>query len=293
VTCIRDLKVRGAPLIGIAAALSLAQLAEQGATVPEIVEAASRLREARPTAVNLMAAVDRVVLKHRQDLTAQGIVARAEALFAEDVALCSGIAKHGSSLLADGDHVLTHCNTGGLATVGSGTALAVIAEAARAGKCIHVFVDETRPLLQGARLTAWELSKLEVPFTLICDNMAAFLMKQGKVQKVLVGCDRIACNGDFANKVGTYGLAVAAKYHRIPFYVAAPWTTVDLNCRSGEEIPIEERGPEEVRAGQSPRECAVYNPAFDVTPAELVTGFIFDRGVVAPRLIQEFLAGLG
>ncbi|MEK6554298.1 MAG: S-methyl-5-thioribose-1-phosphate isomerase, partial [Bdellovibrionota bacterium] len=179
----------------------------------------------------------------------------------------------------DGEQILTHCNTGALATAGWGTALGAIRKAHEQGKKIHVYVDETRPLLQGGRLTAWELAKLGIPHTLICDNMAGMLMAQGRVSKVFVGSDRIARNGDFANKIGTYSVAVLAQYHKVPFYVAAPFTTVDALTASGKDIPIEERNPKEVRGEMSPQDAPVYNPAFDVTPAELVTGWVLDNGV--------------
>lgn len=280
---IQRLAVRGAPLIGVAAALSLARFAEDGASKDELIEAAKMLREARPTAVNLMAAVDRAVLRYIDapaELAPQRVVARAEEIFDEDVALCEAMARHGEPLIRDGDNILTHCNTGGLATVGIGTALGVIRRAHENGKRIHVWVDETRPLLQGARLTAWELQKLGIPHTLICDNMAAMLMRQGKVQKIFVGSDRIARNGDAANKIGTYSVAVLAHHHKIPFYVVAPYTTVDENCATGAEIPIEERAPEEVRLSFSPKQVAVFNPAFDVTPREIITKLVLDRGLM-------------
>ena len=270
---IRRLAVRGAPLIGVAAAASLAKFHEDGASPQAFSDATHVLREARPTAVNLSACIDRITADP------SNAVALAESLFDEDVALCERIAENGQRFIQDGDRILTHCNTGGLATVGIGTALGIIRKAHESGKKIHVFVDETRPLLQGARLTAWELERLKIPYTLICDNMAASLMKQGRIQKVFVGSDRIAKNGDFANKVGTYSLAVLAHHHRIPFYVAAPYTTVDESCATGAAIPIEERAPDEVRAGRSPANCSVYNPAFDVTPRSLVTSIILDRGV--------------
>lgn len=284
IACIRALKVRGAPLIGVAAALSLAQAAEAGAKGETLKNYGIALREARPTAVNLMIAIDRA-------MASENIVREAEAIFDEDVALCEAIADHGQKLIIDGDHILTHCNSGGLATAGIGTALGILRRAHENGKKFHVYVDETRPLLQGARLTAWELEKLKIPYTVICDNMAAFLMAQGKITKIFLGSDRIAVNGDFANKVGTYGVAVAAHYHRIPFYVAAPWTTVDVKCPNGKEIPIEERSADEVRNGSTPKNAHVYNPAFDVTPSELVTGYVLDRGVFTSALIQELIAG--
>lgn len=286
---IRSLKVRGAPLIGVAAVLSLAKYRKDGATLDEVAAAAAMLRKARPTAVNLMTAIDRIT----KDL--KNVIQTAEAIFAEDVALCDAIGKHGAALIQDGDSILTHCNAGGLATAGIGTAIGVIRRSHEQGKRIHVFVDETRPLLQGGRLTAWELEKLGIPYTLICDNMAAALMRQGKIQKIVVGADRIAINGDFANKIGTYGVAVAANYHRIPFYVAAPWTTVDQSCTDGDQIPIEERSADEVRGVSgsfgkvcwSPTLAKTFNPAFDVTPAALVEGIILDTGVFGREDIKR------
>ena len=214
-------------------------------------------------------------------------IAAASQLFAEDVALCQRMAELGAELVQSGDRILTHCNTGGLATVGLGTAFGVIHQAHRQGKAIQVWVDETRPLLQGGRLTAWELGQQQIPYQLICDNMAAMLMAQGLVDKIFVGSDRIAANGDFANKIGTYSLAVLAHYHQVPFYVVAPYTTVDLNCPDGAAIPIEQRNASEVKGvsgafGQvswAPEAAEVYNPAFDVTPAKLVTGWVLDTGV--------------
>lgn len=278
--CIVELKVRGAPLIGVAAALELARFREDGANNAELVEVAKYLRNARPTAVNLMAAIDRLVLNlDSSEITTAAIVNTAEKIFDEDVALCEAIAKNGEIFINDGDNVLTHCNAGAIATAGIGTSIGIIRKAHENGKKIHVFVDETRPLLQGARLTAWELGKLGIPYTLICDNMAGMLMKQGKIQKIFVGADRIAKNGDFANKIGTYSVAVLAHHHKIPFYVAAPYTTVDQNCATGADIPIEERNPAEVRRDFSPRDCKVYNPAFDVTPRDLVSEIILDSGL--------------
>ncbi len=276
---IKTLAVRGAPLIGVAAVLALAHMAEKGASKPEIIAAAKMLRMARPTAVNLMNAIDQVVLD-KPDLTTASVISDAEKFFQADVLACEAIAERGASFISDGDHVLTHCNTGGLVTAGIGTALGVIRRAFEQGKKIHVYVDETRPLLQGARLTTWELQKLGIPFTLICDNMAGFLMSQGKVQKVFVGSDRIARNGDFANKIGTYSVAVLAKFHGVPFYVAAPRTTFDEKCDSGADIPIEERHPDEVRAGKSPHQAPVWNPAFDVTPRKLISGIVFEDGML-------------
>jgi len=274
VELIKTLAVRGAPLIGVAAALALGHHAERGADANALRSAASKLRQARPTAVNLMIAVDRLLAL--APFTPQNVSRDAEKIFEEDVALCEALAERGAPLIADGDSILTHCNAGGLVTAGIGTALGVVRRAHEQGKRIHVYVDETRPLLQGARITAWELGKLGIEHTLICDNMAASLMAQGKIQKVFVGADRIAKNGDFANKIGTYGVAVLARYHQIPFYAVAPRTTFDAGCPSGQGIPIELRDADEVRAGKSPVDCRVHNPAFDVTPRELVTGIVLD-----------------
>jgi len=287
IAAIKGLKVRGAPLIGVAAAISLALYAAEGVSRAELLAAAKALRAARPTAVNLMAAMDRMIGEAGgQDLNAGRLIELAEEIFEEDVLLCEKMADNAAGLIENGDGVLTHCNSGGLATAGIGTALGVIRRAHEKGLEIRVFADETRPLLQGARLTAWELERLKIPYTLICDNMAADLMRRGRIQKVFVGADRIAANGDFANKVGTYGLAVAARYHGLPFYPVAPHTTLDRNCPSGKEIPVEERAPAEVRgaAGSfgevrwSPADSNVFNPAFDVTPVELVTGLVMDSG---------------
>lgn len=285
IEAIRGLKVRGAPLIGVAAALALGDSARRGSQFEQLAQEAQALYDARPTAVNLMWAMDRMRAVLRQ--APEQILKTATDIFKEDVVLCQKIAESGLSEFKDGDSILTHCNSGGLATAGIGTALGVIRKVWESGRKIHVYVDETRPLLQGGRLTAWELGKLGIPYTLIADNMAGFLMKQGKVQKVVLGSDRIAANGDFANKIGTYSLAVLAHAHQIPFYVAAPWTTVDADCPSGEQIPIEQRKPEEVRGASghfgvvqwAPHGAEVYNPAFDVTPAHLVRGWIMDRGL--------------
>jgi methylthioribose-1-phosphate isomerase len=209
----------------------------------------------------------------------------------EDKAMCTAIGRHGSTLLSSGMSVLTHCNAGGLATAGDGTALSLMFAAAADGKQIHVFADETRPLLQGARLTAWELQRRNIPVTLICDNMAAQVMKEGRVQMVITGADRIAANGDSANKIGTYGVAILAKYHGIPFCVAAPSSTFDLNIADGEQIPIEQRSPEEITRGfgrqTAPSGIDVYNPAFDVTPASLITAIITERGIIHTPTTQS------
>lgn len=263
---IRRLAVRGAPLIGVAAALSLGRFLEAGASDTAYREAALRLREARPTAVNLMWAVDRML--------SAGTPAEAERIFEEDVALCEALASRGAAFVQPGEGLLTHCNAGGLATAGIGTALGVIIRAHQQGKRVHAFVDETRPLLQGARLSAWELRKHGVPHTLICDNMSAALMARGKVSRIFVGADRVAKNGDAANKIGTYGLAVLAKHHGVPFYVVAPRTTLDERCATGADIPIEERDPTEVTAHSAADHA--WNPAFDVTPRELITGLVLE-----------------
>jgi len=314
IAAIRALRVRGAPLIGAAAALCLGIFArgrtdlrspdfrsvQAQADLRPVREVAAALRAARPTAVNLMYAIDRMMGRLYQAVTfvESGIIqdigeilyAEACAIFDEDAALCERIAAHGAPLIGDGEGVLTHCNTGALATAGIGTALGVIRRAHEAGRRLHVYVDETRPLLQGGRLTAWELQRLGVPCTLITDSMAALLMRDGRVQRVLVGADRIARSGDAANKVGTYGAAVAARFHGVPFHIVAPWSTVDPGCPDGASIPIEERHPDEVRGAAgafgsvrwAPEAVPVWNPAFDVTPAALITSLITDRGVFQP-----------
>jgi methylthioribose-1-phosphate isomerase len=284
VALIKRLAVRGAPLIGVAAAASLATFAQRGASASEYADACVALRGARPTAVNLMWAMDR--MKGATDP-----VGEARAIFEEDVQLCEGMAMHGAALIQEGEGLLTHCNTGGLATAGIGTALGVIRRAHEQGKRIHVYADETRPLLQGGRLTAWELKKLSIPSTLITDSMAALLLRDGKVQRVLVGSDRVAANGDFANKVGTYGLAVQARYHGVPFHPVAPFSTVDLACPSGGAIPIEERDPAEVRGygtlRWAPEAMPAWNPSFDVTPVDLVTSLVLDRGVFGAEELRS------
>lgn len=290
VEIITSLKVRGAPLIGVAAALSVAQLADRGESQETIEKAAHLLRESRPTAVNLAHCIDRIlaVMQNSSNLH-EDILRTAEEIFNEDVALCLAMGEAGAALIKEGETILTICNTGGLATAGIGTAFGVIKTAHLQGKKIHVYACETRPLLQGGRLTAWELEKNGIPYTLICDSMAASLMKSGKIDRVLVGADRIAANGDFANKIGTYSLAVLAYHHGIPFHVVAPYTTVDLHCPDGDGIKIEQRSPQEVRGVSgsfgsvcwSPKDAPVYNPAFDVTPEDLVTSYILDRGNLA------------
>ncbi|QOV65239.1 S-methyl-5-thioribose-1-phosphate isomerase [Kosakonia pseudosacchari] len=287
---IHALRVRGAPLIGLSASLLLALLAEQGANRDQLAQALATLRASRPTAVNLMNNLDRMKQALAQEHFVAALSAEALRLIEEDKALCDNIANAGSALVTPGSRLLTHCNTGGLATAGVGTALGVIALAHQQGNVANVWVDETRPLLQGGRLTAWELGELGVPYQLITDSMAASLMAKGQVDAVWVGADRIAANGDVANKIGTYSLAVLAKFHNVPFYVAAPQTTLDPHCPNGDAIPIEQRAAAEVTgvAGSfgavswAPENARVYNPAFDVTPAALISGWVLDSGVVTP-----------
>lgn len=296
IRAIQELAIRGAPLISVGAVFALYAYAESGASADEIRTAAEQLRASRPTAVNLMHAMDRVVLNQASEkLTASHLRELAAEIFHEDVELCRRIGENGFTLMPESGSVLTHCNTGGLGTVGIGTALGVISTAHKNGRKVHVYVDETRPLLQGARLTTWELRQGGVPATLICDNMAGALMQRGKIQCVIVGADRIAMNGDFANKTGTYSVAVLARHHNIPFYVAAPVTTLDGDCSDGSQIPIEERSPAEVRGAAfgrgkdiswSPQDMPVFNPAFDVTPGELVTSFVLDTGLYSRTDVQ-------
>lgn len=291
---IKKLQIRGAPLIGIGASLLLAHLAEQGYSADALKIQAARLRAARPTAVNLMNCIDRMLAALSNEGSA-GLSSCAEQIFEEDVELCNRLASLGAELIGSRANILTHCNTGSLATAGVGTAIGVISAAQQLGKQPHVWVDETRPLLQGGRLTTWEMARLNIAHTLICDNMAASLMAQGKVDLVLVGSDRIAANGDFANKTGTYALAVIAQYHKVPFYVVAPYTTVDANCLNGSAIPIEHRSPVEVQGirgnfgtvNWTPDNTPVYNPAFDITPAELVSGWILDSGIYTAEQVRS------
>lgn len=291
IEAIRALKVRGAPLIGVAASIALAQSAQQGQSHAELQKEAAALYEARPTAVNLMICMDRLKKILAQDLSqqacTQALDEMATTIFFEDVALCDRIATNGAALIKDGDRILTHCNTGGLATAGVGTALGILRKAHEQGKKIHVYVDETRPLWQGARLTAWELQKLGIPHTLITDSMAGHLMSLGRIDKAFVGADRIAMNGDFANKIGTYSVAVLSHHHRLPFYVAAPMTTLDPECANGSQIPIEQRDGQEVRGTWGAPLSPTYNPAFDVTPAHLVQGWILDSGVYTQTQVQQ------
>ena len=297
---IRKMVIRGAPAIGVSAAMGIALGASQsvGTSVADLEDDLSYIcqvmRQTRPTAVNLFWAIDRMKAKFEQskhlgdvEKIKDILVAEALAIFNEDIVANRAIGQHGAPLIPDGGTVLTHCNAGALATAGDyGTALGVIRGARDAGKKVAVIADETRPFLQGLRLTAWELAKDEIPVTVITDNMAGHIMKSGKVDVVVVGADRIAANGDTANKIGTYMVAVLARQHKIPFYVAAPITTLDLSLESGDDIPIEERDPMEVthiREQQlAPDGIEVQNPAFDITPNELITAIITDQGVASP-----------
>jgi methylthioribose-1-phosphate isomerase len=297
---VRALRVRGAPAIGIAAALgaylgvrhSAAERYEEFRG--ELGRVCAYLASARPTAVNLFWALERVqrradeLREHPIQVVKEALLDEALAMIEEDHLVCRSIGRHGMELLEDGWGILTHCNAGGLATAAYGTALAPVFLAHEHGTRLHVFVDETRPLLQGARLTAWELQQAGIPVTLICDNMAATVMSQGKVQAVIVGTDRTTANGDVANKIGTLGVAILAHEFGVPFYVAAPTSSIDMSLASGAEIPIEERDPEEVTTGFgrriAPEGIAVYNPAFDVTPHKYVTALITEYGVVRPPL---------
>ncbi len=280
---IRTMVVRGAPAIGVAAAYGVAVAARSGRA--ELVVACPGLVAARPTAVNLPWAVGRMRevadAAPDEELVAT-LDAAAAALHAEEVERCHLIGDHGAALIPDGGAVLTHCNAGALATGGYGTALGVIRSAHSRDPSISVWVDETRPLLQGARLTAWELVEDGIPATLVTDSMAGWLMAQGRVQAVVTGADRVARNGDAANKIGTYALSVLAGAHGVPFYIAAPSSTIDATLASGAEIPIEHRDPSEVRGDQAAEGIDVYNPAFDVTPAENITAIVTEHGIHRP-----------
>lgn len=289
---IRTLAVRGAPLIGITAAYGMALAAQEAETHAQLLAFADQLAATRPTAINLFWALDRcskvVAANPSASMAALAdiLLAEARAIHAEDAASCTAMAVAGAELFPFNSRILTHCNAGALATGGIGTALGVIRAAHAAGRVGLVWVDETRPLLQGARLTAWELLRDDVPHRLLCDNMAASLMAGGQVDAVILGADRITRSGDFANKIGTYGLAVLAKAHGIPFYVAAPWSTIDLELADGRAIPVEHRHEEEVThcagARLAPDGTPAWNPAFDVTPGTLVTAFITERGILQP-----------
>lgn len=295
---IKRLVVRGAPAIGCAAALGLAAVSQNSKAptrmefISDMVKAADYLASSRPTAVNLCwalnrckAAVEASPLTKPSELKLL-LVKEALNILDEDISMCHEIGKHGSKLLKDGMGILTHCNAGALATGDYGTALSPVYVAHEQGMKLKVYSDETRPLLQGSRLTAWELKKAGVDVTTICDNMAAQVMREGKVNLVIVGADRVAANGDAANKIGTYGVAILAKYHKIPFYVAIPYSTIDINITDGSQIPIEQRNPDEIKNGfgrqTAPDDINFYNPAFDVTPNELITGIITEKGILRP-----------
>ena len=297
---IRTLTVRGAPAIGVAAAYG-AVLALQWLTgrpsfqeaLDQVLKACDYLATSRPTAVNLFWALDRIRTKAKEVAEEEqatvphlreALLAEANAIYQEDVEMCRRIGENGARFIRDGFGVLTHCNAGALATAGQGTALSVLYEAQKRGRRFEVYADETRPLLQGSRLTAWELQQAGIKVTVICDNMAGSLMKQGKIQAVITGADRIAANGDTANKIGTYSVSVLARHHDIPFYIAAPSSTFDLSIASGAEIPIEQRSAEEVirfaEVATAPNGVAVYNPAFDVTEAQNISAIITEKGVI-------------
>jgi methylthioribose-1-phosphate isomerase len=302
---IRAMVVRGAPAIGCAAAYGVAleaqRLAERALDASEFDAAMERgfkiLAESRPTAVNLFWALERMRRAFElgraspASTRAAELLALADAIAAEDVRICRKLGENGAALLADGARVLTHCNAGALATAGHGTALGVVRSAVEAGKRIAVIADETRPFLQGARLTAWELAQDGIPVTLITDNMAGYLMSKGEIDCAVVGADRIAANGDVANKIGTYSVAVLAKEHGLPFYVVAPTSTFDLTLSSGEEIPIEERNTNEVTHVQgvrlAPEGIRIRNPAFDVTPNHLVSAIVCENGVARPPYVES------
>lgn len=305
---IKTLQVRGAPAIGIAAAMGIAVAIQHSETngaalQAEISAAADALATSRPTAVNLFWALDRMLQVARENASLEPeflkrkLVEEAIAIRDEDADMCHAIGRHGADLLPDGSTVLTHCNAGGLATSEFGTALAPIYTAVEQGKRIAVYADETRPLLQGSRLTAWELQQAGIDVTVICDNMAAQVMKEGRIDAVMVGSDRIAANGDAANKIGTYGVALAAKAHNIPFYVLAPTSTIDFDCPTGDAIPIEERAAEEITEGfgkrTAPEGIKVYAPAFDVTPAYLITAIICEHGIARPDYTASLAAFRG
>lgn len=330
ISAIKDLTVRGAPAIGVAAALASALGAAALPVLPpdkfrrEFDKICAEIAQARPTARNLFWALERmkkcldsVIASESNErslvpseakkllrmpriavsperlltMTKRKLIIEAKRICAEDIAVNRRMGENGSALIADGDNILTHCNAGALATAGYGTALGVLRAARNQGKALHVYVDETRPVLQGARLTAWELKKEKIPATLITDSMAGFLMQQGRVDKIIVGADRIAANGDAANKIGTYALAVLAAAHKIPFYIAAPLSTIDVSLKTGEAIPIEERPAGEVthfrNVQTAPNGVKVYNPAFDITPARYISAIITEQGILKKPYVQS------
>jgi methylthioribose-1-phosphate isomerase len=306
---IRNLRVRGAPAIGVAAAMGVVlgmqscRDAGREAYARRLREVTDYLRTSRPTAVNLFWALERMERRLQQveegtpERRTAALLEETLAIVEEDRRMCRAIGAVGAALVGEGQGVLTHCNAGGLATADYGTALAVLFRAAEQGRHFRVYADETRPLLQGARLTAWELRQRGIDVTVICDSMAAQVMKEGRVQLVVVGADRIAANGDTANKIGTYGVALLAQAHGIPFYVAAPSSTFDLSLPTGDAIPIEQRDAREVTHGfgvqTAPDGVSVYNPAFDVTPARLIAGIITERGLIQPVTEARIRATVG
>jgi methylthioribose-1-phosphate isomerase len=311
---IKNLAVRGAPAIGVCAAYGLVLSMQRTTDTDSLDEGIKILSQSveylalsRPTAVNLFWAIRRVQKKARQFVTEHPdaafhdlrkvILAEANAIYQEDVDMCRRIGRNGQRFITDGDGILTHCNAGALATAGQGTALSILFEAHKNGKKFRVYADETRPLLQGSRLTAWELKQAGIDVTVICDNMAGWMMKQGEINAVITGADRIAANGDTANKIGTYGLSILAREHGVPFYIAAPSSTFDLSIKSGSEIPIEQRASEEVtefaQTRIAPHGVNVCNPAFDVTDARDITAIITDKGVIEKPDSERILELLG
>ncbi len=307
---IREMKIRGAPAIGIAAAFGVvlgmrkSRARDFASFSRELGKVVKYLSGSRPTAVNLFWALERMKRAVKDCRRTNNIRRLKKALLEEaikileeDKIICRKMADFGSRLIKDGDTILTHCNAGALATADYGTALGVIYRSVEQGKEVSVYVDESRPLLQGARLSAWELTRKGIHTTLICDDMAGSVMKEGRIDKILVGADRIAANGDVANKIGTYSLAVLAKVHRVPFYVVAPVSTFDLKIKSGRDIPIEERSPEEITMpfGQriAPRGVGVYNPAFDVTPAGYISAIITEKGILRPPYTKSLKKLIG
>jgi methylthioribose-1-phosphate isomerase len=297
---IRTMVIRGAPAIGVAAAMGVAlgclKLSEKGFDrgFERMVQVLSKTR---PTAVNLFWALERMRHVYRAsrergvEEVKRNLVKAARQIHADDIAANKQLGRHGAKLLGDARRIMTHCNAGALATAGYGTALGVIRALKESGKPVEVWVNETRPLLQGSRLTAWELKKEKIPATLVTDNMAGYLMQKGSVDAVVVGCDRVAANGDVANKIGTYSVAVLAKRHGIPFYVAGPTSSIDINCPSGREIPIEERNAQEIShifgRALAPKGIKTFNPAFDVTAQDLISAFITEKGVIHPPYLKN------
>jgi methylthioribose-1-phosphate isomerase len=303
---IRAMVIRGAPAIGVAAAMgaALGALTAPAKSFDKSFEKIlGTLGKTRPTAINLFWALQRMRLvytEHRSrgvDAVKRALKQEAQKIYKEDIAANRQLGKHGISLLRDAKQIMTHCNAGALATAGYGTALGVLRALKESGKVFEVYVNETRPFLQGARLTAWELKKERIPATLITDNMAGYLMQSGKVDAIVVGCDRVAANGDVANKIGTYTLAVLARRHSIPFYVAGPTSSIDMQCPSGKEIPIEQRDPKEVShifgKALAPKGIHVFNPAFDVTAQDLVSAIITEKGVIRPPYQQNIRSHVG